>query len=372
MLWHTDDPMRGERGDISNDGQGTRDPAEPMVWTVLLEPEFGVGNTPRWQAPVFAGAIAFGFILIAGFVAPAFGAWAGLPRDTATLVLFSSLVGFFALISLVQMGSQWIVWVRQRSPDRVQEWLDHRRNWLTEEQAIHERACWAVRSVWRPWRRPRWERLRDAARAFGLPAPRVLVIDPTKRFEDLPREVSPDLLEPEDVGHAATAAAARARLFTGSTALTLAVVAIVVLGRLAGGRSLPQGNVLIFLGILIVALLYNILRPASRGWIPGLGNTVVAAPSLVVVRSSRKTRVFSAQDSVLGLQREKRGLSDSRVTLTRDDGERVTLRFAGARDERLLALWTMWNHPRLSQWDDRAEEVVPGPDAGVGSAVKSV
>jgi hypothetical protein len=359
--------MRGERGDITNDGQGTRESARPVVWTVLLEPEFGVGYTPRWQTSVFAGAIAFGFVLIAGFLAPAIASWIGTSREAATIVLFSSLVGLLAFVILTQMVAQWIGWIRERSPDRVQEWLDHRRDGITEEQAIHERACWAVRSVWRPWRRPRWDRLREAARAFGLPAPRALVIDPTKRFEDLPREVSSDLLEPEDVGRAATGEAARSRLFTGSTALTLAIVAFVVLSRLVGGRSLLQGNVLIVLAILIVALLYSIMRPASRGWIPGLGNTVVAAPSLVVVRSSRKTRVFSANDSVLVLQREKRGLTDSRVTLTRDDGERATLRFAGPKDERLLALWTMWNHPRGSRWDDAAEQVVPEPGPAIAS-----
>lgn len=216
----------------------------------------------------------------------------------------------------------------------------------------------AVRAVWSAFGRPRWSALADAARAKGLAPARAVVLDPRGRFGDLPRHTFTEMREPEDVGGAPPGGVLRSR----STALVTAVVVLWLLlefwGRLSSGRSLLDARTVGVTAVFGGLWWLEVFRPARRRW--GFSSDqVLVAPSIVVVRGPRRSVAFTPADSTLVVQRERRGLADSRVTIARDDGERVALRFGGPGDPRLRAVWTMWLHERTSRWDAEGEAIVP-------------
>lgn len=362
--------MSGERGDITNDGQGTPVPLREAVWTVALWPQFGPLGGSHTVYSAFPAVVVLLIVMMfsTALIADIFGLnWPGL-----AIAAISTIGGVALLIAAWLLRATLREWAALSKPEGVRDHIE-RRNVKPEAQA-HERACGAVRSIWGRIVGPKWERIDDAARAFDLPSPRTIVIDPDGRFKGLARTIEDTPCEPEEINDAPKGTALRSRIRSMTTFALIATLLVAVIPSLIGGGPWRSTNALVLAGVMVALWFYEVYRPARSNWwaFGSAGDSVIAAPSLIVVRSPRRTLVFTPRDSVLVVGNDPRIRTEARVVIARSHRERVALRFAGPKDERLLALWTMWNHPRLSQWDDRAEEVVPGPDAGVGSAVKSV
>lgn len=326
------------------------------VWTVALLPEFGPWALAGWQRSIVMGLGAMGAMLIIVAAVIAMYFVLGVELAAAIFAAGSAAIALIALLCLWTMSSAGRAWNALASPEGVRAALARRgRPWDDNE---HERALGAVRAAWPAHRRPRWERLQAAAAAFELPAPRAVVIDPTGRFNSLPRETPPDLPEPEDVGGWARGATAKKRFLSLPTMGMLLLLVYMIANQFML-QGISARYALTLTAFFLIVLLLELFRPARRRLIPGLDDTVVAAPSLVVVHSLRRTRVFRADDSVLVLARHRQRMGETSVTLTRDDGERVALQYAGAEDPRLLALWSLWLHPRASRWDASSAEIVP-------------
>jgi hypothetical protein len=338
-----------------------RTPGAPRkgIWTVAIDPGFGLGKALSFRVTtrIFAGLCLI--VVLPALLSLWLAGRTGMAGEMIFLYTFVTLIALFALAFGLWLVRSARRWHSLSSPHGVRCAIEKRGSQWPD--SAHDRAAGAVRSVWEPFRRARWEQLPAAARAFDLPAPRALVIDPTERFKPLPREFSPDLLEPEDVGKRASGAAAKSRALSMGTLAAIVVVLLLVGPQLLGGGAPLRPGLIIFISIVLLSWLYGIFSPARGRWIPGVADSIIAAPSLIVVRSLRTTTVFTPADSLLVLARERQTVRDSRVTITRDDGKRVVLRFAGPEDERLQTLWTMWNHPRASRWDGDAGQIVPIP-----------
>lgn len=326
------------------------------VWTVALRPEFGPWALSVWQRSIVIGLGAFVSVLIVSGAAIVLSLVLGVDPESTFLTTGAALIAIIALVCVWTRSNAGRAWRALSTPEGVRDALARTgRSWEDNE---HDRALGAVRAAWPAHRRPRWERLQSAAAAFDLAAPRAVMIDPTGRFITLPRESSPDPREPEDVGGWAGGETAKRRLLS---LPTLGVLLLLV--YMIANRFMLQGisvrGALMPTAIIVVVLLLEIFRPARRRLIPGLDDTVLAAPSLVVVRSLRRTVVFRADDSVLVLARHHRRMGETAVTLTRDDGQRVALQYASADDPRLVTLWSLWLHPGSSRWDDANDEIVP-------------
>lgn len=349
--------MVSEGDEIDDGTEGTPAPERKGIWTVALQPEFGVGAASSLRVTVTL----FGGILLALFVstllALAFRIVTALNGTQSFILIVSTIVATTLLPAGFALYRARKRWLALSTPEGVQRTIERYGDEWPDN--AHDRANGAVRSVWRPFRRPHWEQLPAAARAFDLPAPRSLVIDPTDRFKSLPRVIAPDMLEPEDVGEHASGAAAKSRALSMGTLAAIVFLLMLVIPKFFQPGFVFQPGQFIAFSIVLLLWLYDVFSPAKGRWIPGLADSVLAAPSLVVVRSIRTTTVFRADDSTLVLSRERQSVRDSRVVITRDDGRRVTLRFAGPEDQRLLTLWTMWNHPRVSRWDPETEQIVP-------------
>lgn len=341
------------------DAEGTPAPGgmtRAGVWAVALRPEFGPWGVPVGQRMVASPMIVFGVLIATvggGFILHRF---AGASLAWALPSVAFSVLAMIVLVFVAVRARMARAWNALASPAGLREALAAQgREW---DREAHARAMAAVRSVWKPMRRARWERLQAAAEAFDLSPPCAVVIDPTGRFRTLTRESGEEFPEPEDVGGYASAETVKAR------ALSLPMIGFALLFAflIANQFFIGSGSVrevlpmtLLFVGVMLL----EVFRPARRRLIPGLADTVVAAPSLVVVRSLRRTRVFRADDSVLVLARHKLRMGEAAVTLTRDDGERVVLQYANAGDARLRTLWSLWLHPRASRWDASSAEIVP-------------
>lgn len=353
--------MRGERGDMSNDGEGTRAPMREAVWTVALRPEFGpyVGGWSRTAAILIPAGFALAFIVT--FVTLWVAAAYGFKAESAMALAFGTL-GSLAVLFGGWRGSVCIRrWQALSTPEGVNEHIERRR--IKSESHAHERACGAVRSIWGRLVGPKWERIDDAASRFDLPSPRTIVIDPDGRFKKLPRTIEDTPCEPEEINEAPKGMALRSRIRSMTTFALIVTLFFVVFPSLTGGGPRSPANALVLGGVMVALWLHEVFRPARSSWwaFGSAGDSVIAAPSLVVVRSPRRTRVFTPRDSVLVVGNHLRIRKEVRVVIARSHRERVAMRFAGPQDERLLALWTMWNHPRVSHWDDDAEQVEPEP-----------
>lgn len=353
--------MCGERGDISNDGQGTPDPLREAVWTVALMPQFGpyIGGWGRTalKALPFLLVIAF----VTGLVIAALVDAYGLDGGRLALIVYSSLAGSVLLLCAWRATVVIRRWTALSTPEGVREHIERRR--INPEEHARERAAGAVRSIWGVLAGPRWEGINKAATAFDLASPRAIVIDPTNRFRDLPARVEDAFREPEEINEAPTGNALRSRVRSMTTFALIATLLVAVIPSLIGGGPWRSINALVLGGVMVALWFYEVYRPARSSWwaFGSAGESVIAAPSLVVVRSPRRTRVFTPRDSVLVVGNHARIAKEVRVVIARSHRERVSLRFASPNDERLLALWTMWNHPRESVWDDTSEQVVPKP-----------
>ncbi len=351
--------MMSGTGETTDSPQRTPGAPRKGIWTVALTPEFGVGAMRSLHATISIFGATLLLIVLSILLSVV------LREITAINEEITFLYSFFSLIALVVIAVGFGLyrstrrWNSLSTPEGVRRAIEKRGSqWSLN---AHDRASGAVRSVWKPFRRARWEELQTAARAFDLPPPRALVIDPTERFKSLPREFSPDLLEPEDVGRHASGAAAKSRALSMGTIGLLVYLLLFVVPQFVQGGFVFRPGVIIVASVFLLIWLYGVFSPARGRWFPGIADSIIAAPSLVVVRSLRNTTAFTPADSLLVLARERQTARDSRVTITRDDGKRVILRFAGPEDERLQTLWTMWNHPRASRWDSEADQIAPAP-----------
>jgi hypothetical protein len=359
--------MRGERGNITNDGEGTREPVREAVWTVALRPQFGpyVGGWSRTAVKTAPLLLMIAFV--AGLVIAALVDAYGFNGRRLVLIVYSTLGGSALLLCAWRATAVIRRWKALSTPEGVREHIERRR--IRPEDHAREHAAGAVRSIWGALAGPRWEDIETAAAAFDLPSPRMIVIDPDGRFRTLPRHVEDSLCEPEEINEAPTGNALRARIRSITTFALIATVLFAVFPSLIGVGPWRTTNALVLGGVMVALWLYEVYRPARSSWwaFGSAGESVIAAPSLIVVRSPRQTRVFTPRDSVLVVGNHPRVIKEVRVVIARSHRERVVLRFAGPNDERLLALWTMWNHPRASRWDDAAEQVVPEPGPSIAS-----
>lgn len=353
--------MRGERGDITNDGQGTPGALREAVWIVALRPEFGpyVGGWSR--TAVKAAPILLAIAFVTGLVIAALVDAYGLDGRRLVLIVYSTLVGSAILLCARRATVVIRRWKALSTPEGVREHIERRR--IRPEDHARERAAGAVRSIWGAIAGARWENVDKAAAAFELASPRTIVIDPMMRFRALPTRIEHSFREPEEINTAPAGDGLRSRIRSMTTFAVVATVLIVVIPSLIGVGSRSSAGALVFGGVMVALWFYEVYRPVRSSWwaFGSAGESVIAAPSLVVVRSPRRTRVFTPRDSVLVVWSHPRITKEMRVVIARSQRERVALRFAGPNDERLLALWTMWNHPRASRWDDAAEQVVPEP-----------
>lgn len=323
------------------------------VWTVALRPEFG----PPTGLARRLGVLFFGTVFLAPIAVIVVSAATGSSNAGGALVpgmiAFASVVAAYIVLHAAYHAR---AWRRLSTPAGVAASTRRGRSAGADDDA-HRRACGAVRAAWPVFRRPRWERLRHIARAFDLAPPRAVLIDPKARFREYPREVDATMREPEDVGSAPTGAGLRSRAMSTMLLFAGLWIASELIGRWATGRPLMNPRTISAVAFICAVWAWDVFRPARRRWLFS-SDAVLAAPSIVVVRSPWETLVFRASDSVLVLRRVE-GVGDTRATLTRDDGRRVALRFAGPADERLWTLWTMWLHPCACRWDEPTESIVP-------------
>jgi hypothetical protein len=348
-----------------------RTPGAPHkgIWTVALTPEFGVGMMRSLYATISIFACVTIVTGASILLAVVLNAVTGIEEEDSFFALLFGVLGLIALTLGFGLYRSARRWTSLSTPEGVRRAIEkYGDEW---PDSAHDRAAGAVRSAWKPFRRARWEQLPAAARAFDLPPPRALVIDPTERFKSLPREFSPDLLEPEDVGRHAFGKGARSRALSVGAIFSLLAFCLFLTPMFFGGGFRFRPDLMLSIAIVIVIWLYGIFSPARSRWIPGVADSIIAAPSLVVVRSLRTTTVFTPADSLLVLSRERQSVRDSRVVITRDDGKRVTLRFAGPEDERLQTLWTMWNHPRACRWDSDAGQIMPERESRTKARIRS-
>lgn len=337
------------------------------VWTVALRPQFGpyVGGWSRTAlraAPLLLPG-AFGVGLVTALIADARGLdWGRLAR-----IVYAAIGGL--TIAVVVWRALFLIrrWRALSTPEGVRRHIERRR--IKPESHARERAAGAVRSIWGALAGPRWEDIDKAAAAFKLASPRAIVIDPMMRFRALPTRIEDSFREPEEINDAPQGMALRSRIRSMTTFAVVATVLVVVIPSLIGVGSRSSAGALVFGGVMIALWFYEVFRPVRSSWwaFGSAGESVIAAPSLVVVRSPRRTRVFTPRDSVLVVWSHPRITKELRVVIARSHRERVVLRFAGPNDERLLTLWTMWNHPRASRWDAAGDQVVPESSPPIAS-----
>lgn len=364
--------MRGKRGDNSNDGEGTLGPIRGAVWTVALRPEFGPYAGGWSRTALKAAPLLVAIVFITGLVIAALVDAYGLDGRRLVLIVFSSLGGSTLLLCAWRAAVVIRRWRAASTPEGVRAHIERRR--IKPEEHARERAAGAVRSIWGVVSGPRWEDIDDAAAAFELSSPRAIVIDPSNRFRGLPDRVADSFREPEEINTAPSGDGLRSRIRSMTTFAVIATILVAVIPSLIGAGPRSPINALVLGGVMIALWFYEVYRPARSSWwaLGSAGESVIAAPSLIVVRTPRRTRVFTPRDSVLVVGNHPRIRSEVRVVIARSGRERIVMRFAGPDDARLRTLWTMWLHPRASRWDEGEEQVVPeqGPSGSSAGSLE--